>query len=158
MSDFLEQLTFKNKATATLNDAQTGETIKTITMPNIVTNVGEQLILDSFGNVSGAYLKYCAVGHSGGIASAGSILLVSELDRAEFTYTRAGQIATFSSFFNTAAANSGTITEIAFFGGTSANTSRNTGIMFNRILISSAVTLITKTADYTLTVDLDVTF
>lgn len=153
-----EPLKFNNIIRTTLRNAITDEIKATISTPNTIPNVGEQLILDSLGHISGAYIKYCAVGHSGGITSAGSILLVSELDRQEHVYTRAGQIGTFSAFFNTAQANSGTITEIGFFGGASASISRNTGILFNRILISSATTLITKTADFTLTVDLDVTF
>lgn len=154
----IENLKFNNKIRATLNNSQTGEIVSTITLPNLVTNVGEQLILDGMGGTTGAYIKHCAVGHSGAVASAGSVLLVSELDRVATVYTRAAQIGTFSAFFNTAQANSGTITEIGFFGGTSSSTSTNTGIMFNRILISSATTLITKTSDFTLTIDCDVTF
>jgi len=153
-----ENLKFNNIIRTTLKNAQTGKTIHTIVMPNTITNVGEQLILDGMGGNTGAYIKHCAVGHSGGIASAGSIILVSELDRSEVVYTRAAQTGTFSAFFNVAQANSGTITEIAFFGGTSSSVSSNTGVMLDRILISSATTLITKTEDFTLTVDLDVTF
>lgn len=153
-----ENLKFNNIIKTTLTDIRTGEIIKTISMPNTVTNVGEQLILDGMGNISGNYIKYCAVGHSGGITSANSTFLVSELDRQSCVYTRVSQTGTFSAFFNTAQANSGTITEVSFWGGPSACMSRNTGIMFNRVLISSTTTLITKTADYTMTIDLDVTF
>ncbi len=127
-------------------------------MPNIVTNTGKDLILDALGGISEQYIKYCAIGHSGGIASAGSILLVSELIRVPTVYTRAAEIGTFSVFMNVAQGNSGTITEIGFFGGSGCTATVNTGKMFDRILISSASTPITKTADYTLTIDLDVTF
>jgi len=151
----LEQLKFKNKITVKLNNAQTGQCISTTTMPNIVTNSGKQLTLDALGGIASRYIKHCAVGHSGGTASAGSVLLVCELTRNAPVYTRAAEIGTFSAFFNAAQANSGQIKEIAFFGGTSSFTSTNTGTMFNRILLTSGIT---KTANYTLTIDLDIGF
>jgi len=151
----IENLEFKNKIIATLKDAQTGEVINTITIPNTVTNTGEQLVLDCMGGLITKYIKYGAIGGGGASTSAGTILLVTELARNPSIYTRAGQVGTFSTFFNTAQANSGTIIEIGFFGGTSSFTSTNTGTIFNRIILSSGIT---KTSNYTLTIDLDCSF
>ena len=151
----IEILKFKNNIRATLKDAQTGDVIRTVTTPNVVPDVGEQLTLDALGGTSGSFIKYCAIGHGVGTTSAGSIILKTELVRTDVVYTRAGQIGTFSSFFDVTQGNSGTIKEIGFFGGTSAFTSTNAGTMFNRVEVASGFI---KTADFTLTVDLDVTF
>lgn len=148
------KLKFNNKIKATLKDAQTGEIINTVVTPNTVTNTGKQLLLDSLGETN-IGIMHGAVGLGAGSTSAGTILLKTELARNPSIYVRAGQTGTFSVFFNTAQANSGAITEIGFFGGTSSYTSVNTGLMFNRILLTSGIT---KTSNYTLTVDLDVGF
>jgi len=150
----IEKLEFKNKIIATLKNAQTGEVINTITTPNTITNTGEELVLDAMG-LGDRYIKHCAIGTGGASTSAGTILLTTEINRGASIYTRAGQVGTFSTFFNTAQANSGPIIEIGFFGGTSSFTSTNTGTIFNRIILSSGIT---KTSNYTLTIDLDCSF
>lgn len=149
-----ENLKFNNIIRCTLLDAQTSEIIQICEQPNTVVNTGKQLVLDIMGGVN-TQIKHGAVGNClSGTTSAGTVLLISEIARTPCVYTRAGQIGTFSVFFNTSQA-SGIIKEVGFFGGTSSFTSTNTGIMFNRILLASGIN---KNNNYTLTVDLDVTF
>lgn len=146
----IEEISFKNIITVKLINGQSGEIIKTVSQPNTVTTLGKNLILDILGG-NNNIISHGAIGTSSGLTSTGSTLLKSELARTTLVYNRVGQTGTFSVFFNTGQGNS-TITEVGFFGGTSSFTSTNTGVMMNRILLSSPVT---KTNAYALTIDLD---
>lgn len=124
------------------------------TQDNLKTSIGKGLVLDRLGGMTGSdygAISYCAVGTSNTPASESDTQLGAEVARKPSAYSRAGNIGTFSGFFNTGEANT-TIREIGFFGGNATST-QNSGKLFNRIVLS---TPIEKTSDYTLTIDLDI--
>jgi len=145
-----ERLKFNNKITLTLKDIE-GNIVKKITQKNLVTTIGLRLVLDALGNDKSG-ITYGAVGTGTTAAAVGDTTLETELDRNSSIYERSQTVGTFSVFFNTGEAN-GIITEIGFFGD-DATTTSDSGTLFNHIILDSSIT---KTTDYTLTLDLDIT-
>jgi len=149
-----EGLKFHNLCIATLRDAKTGEIIQQEKAYNTVVDVGIRLMMDLLGGQVGTIyqpITYGAVGMGTTAESTAQTTLVTELSRAVSSYSRSGNTATFSVFFNTGEAN-GTIWEIGFFGG-DATSITNSGVMFDRIKLAASIT---KTSSYTLTIEVDV--
>jgi len=145
-----EQLKFNNTIRITLRDL-TGNVVKQITQKNLVTTIGKRLMLDILGQNGTTGILYGAVGTGDTAAVVGDTTLETEFARNLDVYSRSQSIGTFSVFFNTGEANT-TIKEIGFFGG-SATGVADSGTLFNRIVLT---TPITKAADYTLSIDLDI--
>jgi len=151
-----ESAKFYNTFRIYLRDAKTNELVQYEEGQNLVTTAGLQWVLDRMAGPTGEIynaMSYLAVGDKVGPTAAAltDVALEQELARTPNTYSRAATTGTFSGFFNVAEAN-GTITEVGFFGGYTSETA-DSGTLFNRKVLS---TPITKTVDYTLTIDLDV--
>lgn len=147
-------LKFHNLCTATLRNAITNEIVQQEKAYNTVVNVGIRLLMDRLGGEVGTIfnpITYGAVGTDSTAESTAQTNLIAELARAESSYARSGNTATFSVFFNTGEAN-GTIWEVGFFGG-DATSMTNSGVMFDRVKLAASIT---KTSSYTLTVEVDV--
>jgi len=145
-----ERLKLNNIITLKLKDIE-GNIVKKVSKKNLVTTIGFRLVLDALGNDKSG-ITYGAVGTGTTAAAVSDTTLETELDRNGSIYTRSQTVGTFSVFFNTGEAN-GIITEIGFFGD-DATTTSDSGTLFNHIILDSSIT---KTTDYTLTLDLDIT-
>ena len=85
--------------------------------------------------------KYLAVGSNGSATSYTMSRLNNELKRVEFSdvqITGTNQVK-FTAYFNSTSF-SGTVAEMAIFGEDDATDSANTGLMFNRVVISPSIT------------------
>ena len=147
-----ERIKFNNKVTITLRDKKSN-IVKQQIYKNLVTIIGFRLLLDMLGCSGETGISYGAVGTDDTAAVESDITLGTESDRNQNVYTRSQSTGTYSVFFNTGDAN-GTLKEIGFFGNNASDTT-DSGTLFNRIILD---TPITKTTDYTLTLDLDITF
>jgi len=147
-----EIIKFNNKVTITLRDKKSN-IVEQQTYKNLVTTIGFQLLLDILGCGGETGISYGAVGTDDTAAAVGDTTLGSESDRNQNVYTRSQSTGTYSTFFNTGDANA-TLKEIGFFGDDASDTT-DSGTLFNRVVLD---TPITKTTDYTLTLDLDITF
>jgi len=147
-----EMIKFNNKVTITLKD-KSNNVIEQQVYKNLVTTVGNQLLLDILGCDGRTGISYCVVGTDDTAAVIGDTTLGSESARNQSVYYRSQSTGTYSVFFNTSQGNT-TLKEVGFFGDDASDTV-DSGTLFNRIILD---TPITKTTDYTLTVDLDITF
>ena len=147
-----ERIKFNNRITITLRDKK-GNIKDQQIYKNLVTTVGKRMLLDILGCNGETGISYGAVGTDDTAAVVTDTTLGSESARNQSVYFRSQSTGTYSVFFNTSQANT-TLKEVGFFGDNVSDTA-DSGTLFNRIILD---TPITKTTDYTLTCDLDITF
>jgi len=147
-----ERIKFNNKVTITLRDKKSNIVEQQI-YKNLVTTIGFRLLLNILGCNGETGISYGAVGTDDTAALVGDTTLGSESARKQTVYYRSQSTGTYSVFFNTSQGNT-TLKEVGFFGDDTTDTV-DSGTLFNRIILD---TPITKTTDYTLTCDLDITF
>jgi len=129
----------------------------TVTMTK--TTVGLNLLRDSLWGQNGATSRilYFAVGTGTTTPSTGDTKLVSEVYRAIFQTLTSGATGEghMQGFIDLANANGLTLTEAGLWGGTSATSSANTGILIARGLFNPTIP---KNSGSTITIDFDLTF
>jgi hypothetical protein len=113
----------RGKLTARVYNAETMKLLQTVTVKNLVVNVGLQEALDKlFGLNPDAVFSYCAVGSDNTPPAAGDTALGSELVRSDFDEcSRTGQVVTVDTWFGSSEGN-GTWRESGLFNAASNGT------------------------------------
>jgi len=105
---------------------------------NLVVTTGKelmcQMLIDDSGYDTG--LTYCAIGSDSTSPAVGQTTLVTEENRKLITSKSCTtNVITLSTFFTSAESNYA-IEEVGIFGHSTASSSADSGVMFNRVLLS----------------------
>lgn len=137
------KLKVKGKIRLELKDEKTGETIKDITIDNLVPTVGRSALASILAGDNAksnpGKITYCAVGTGTATPTITGTKLTTELDRTLVSASTKSidNQAIIKVFFSTAQAN-GTLSELGMFGEDATSTA-DSGTMFQWILISPAL-------------------
>lgn len=125
----------RGEVTVRVFDAETMKLLQTVTVKNLVVNVGLQETLDKMFNLEpGAAFTYCAVGSEDTAVAEGQTALSNELARSDFDEcSRSGQVVTVDTWFGSSEGN-GTWKESGLFNAASA------GTMLSRALFDPPIT------------------
>jgi hypothetical protein len=131
-------------------DFSTGKS-EVIEKENVVTTIGKGMIARSLGGLSISdgkpypdYIRYVAVGTGAGVPAVGDSTLSTELATglgrvSVAASTISGNQIIISGFFSELQGN-GTLTNAGLFGGQSATTTKDSGLLFNHVAISRVKT------------------
>jgi hypothetical protein len=130
-----DKLRLRGKVTVRVYDAKTMDLLHTLTVKNLVVNLGLQEALDKlFGLGGGDAFSYIAVGSDSTAPAAGDTALGAEIARSDFDEcSRSGQVVTASAWFG-ASEGDGTWRESGLFNAASA------GLMLCRALFDPVIT------------------
>jgi len=132
-----------------------GHAMKKIIVPNLVVNVGLQLIAELLTGDDTLGLTYHAIGTGTDPAGTTQTTLIDEEERKAFTSRyRNGYTASLSVFY-TAAESTYYLQEAGIFGGASASATPDSGVMLARTLLAynNGGGTVDLTYDYSLTIN-----
>jgi len=129
-----EKINLRGKVTVRVYDVKSMDLLLSLTVENLVVNVGLQEALDLLFGLGGTAFGYVAVGSDNTAPAAGDTALGSEIARSDFDEcSRSGQVVTADTWFGASEGN-GTWRESGLFNAASA------GKMLSRALFDPVIT------------------
>ena len=117
-------------------DPKTGRVVATREVKNLLVTVGLRLVGDVLIDAEATGLTYIAIGTGNTAPALTDTKLVTESSRKINTSrSRTGDVITINAFF-TAAQSTYNIKEVGVFGGAAASASADSGVLFDRALLS----------------------
>jgi len=134
LGKFKDKIRLHGKVTVKVFDAKTMKLLQSLTVGNLLGNVGLQEALDLLFGLGGTAFGYVAVGSDGTAPAAGDTALGAEIARSDFdSCSRSGQVVTADTWFGASEGN-GTWRESGIFNAASA------GKMLSRALFDPVIT------------------
>ena len=134
MVELKDKIRLRGKVTVRVFDAKTMKLLQSLTVGNLVVNVGLQETLDLLFGLGGTAFGYVAVGSDGTAPAAADTALGSEIARSIFDdCSRSGQTVTADTWFGASEGN-GTWRESGLFNAAAA------GVMLSRALFDPEIT------------------